>query len=134
MTFGFPAQFSDNRSFSHSQVELSAMVKSALDNLGWQYKVLSEDEFRVDVAMSPLSWGEKLKIMILPGGMLQIESKCAYPLQCFDWGKNKKNVEKLFAEIKQFKGLMAITEEPPAAFNKNGMSPVERVFNEDEPD
>lgn len=45
------------------------------------------------------SWGENITVILTPVGMEQtsvlIRSECALPTQIIDWGKNKKNVEKL---------------------------------------
>ena len=92
MAFGFPAQFSDTRSLDFAQNELSKVVETAFNNLGWQYQIVTDNEFQAKVSLNALSWGEKLTVRLLANGELQAESKCVYPLQCFDWGKNKENV------------------------------------------
>ncbi len=133
MTFGFPARFTESRTFNHQQDELASAVKSALDSLVWRYEILSDTEFRAGVSISSLSWGEKLKVEILQGGVVHVESKCAYPLQCFDWGKNKENVSTFLARVEQMKGrgiVLAAFEETTPAFDEKGHSPVERVLNE----
>lgn len=48
------------------------------------------------------SWGEKLTVHVdqVPDGTLvRIRSSCAFPLQIFDWGKNKENVLKVRAGL-----------------------------------
>lgn len=44
------------------------------------------------------SWGEKIAVHVdeAPGGtIVRIRSQCAFPLQLFDWGKNKANVSRI---------------------------------------
>lgn len=134
MAFGFPAYFIESRVFNQRQDELSAILQSALNNLGWRYKLLSDNEFRANIAISFLSWGETLEIRIFSGGRVQVESKCIYPLQCFDWGKNKENVETFFAQVEKLQWKHSLTtnfEKTPSIINEPGMSPVERIINEE---
>lgn len=44
------------------------------------------------------SWGETITVHVdeAPGGtIVRIRSECAFPLQIFDWGKNKENVSRI---------------------------------------
>lgn len=98
---GFPAKFAESRIFRQREDQLFAAVQSALNNLGWQYQTLPNNEFEAGLSGNLMSWGENLRIEILPNGLVTIESKCVFPLQCFDWGKNKKNVQTFFAELER---------------------------------
>jgi hypothetical protein len=54
------------------------------------------------VGVSIWSWGEKMLITVVPkdgGSFVTVESKSRVPLTLFDWGKNKRNVEKLLAQL-----------------------------------
>ena len=118
MAFGFPAYFTDTRSLGLAETELSAVIETAFSNLDWQYISLLNNEFQASVTINFSSWGEKLKVKILPGGKIQAESKCIYPLQCIDWGKNQENVEKFFAEVEQLKETHS--QLISSAFNEKG--------------
>ena len=62
---------------------------------------------RGDIGVGMMSWGEKVTITVAeaPGGSsVHIHSKCSFPLQLVDYGKNRKNVEKIIAGL-----------QPPAA-------------------
>jgi hypothetical protein len=109
MAFGFPAHFKRSHTYPLPEDELVAVVKSALENLGWSYKVLSDKEFLASVHNSPFTFGEELKARILPGGAIQVESKCVrggmYRMpQIFDFGANRKNVEAFLAQVEQRTG------------------------------
>ena len=44
------------------------------------------------------SWGEKVTVHVdeAPGGaVVRVRSACAFPLQIFDWRKNKENVTRI---------------------------------------
>ncbi len=47
---------------------------------------------RAKAGLSLWSWGEDIEIHI-GEGMARIRSSCSFPLQCVDWGKNRRNVE-----------------------------------------
>jgi hypothetical protein len=107
MAFGFPAHFKRSRTFPLLEDELVAVVKSALENLGWSYKVLSDKEFLASLPFSGWTWGEDIKIRILPDGVIEADSKCITVRlpQVFDFGKNRENVETFFARVEQVTGL-----------------------------
>ena len=109
MAFGFPARFTATRTFHLPQEELFAVVKSALESLGWSYKVLWGREFSAAVHNSPYTFREEFKVKILPDGAIQAESKCVsgglyHMPQIFDFGANKKNVAAFFAQVEQAAG------------------------------
>lgn len=95
MAFGFPARFSERRAFQLRQDELAAAVRAALENLGWSYKALSDEEFLASVPFSGLTWGEEFKVRIHPGGVIEAESECVNGRvpQVFDFGRNRQNVQ-----------------------------------------
>ena len=104
MAFGFPARTTSSRTYQLQQDELAAVVKSALEDLGWSYNVLAGGEFLASVPFSGWTWGEDFKVRILPGGVIEADSKClssGFRLQLFDFGKNRKNVETFFAHVEQ---------------------------------
>ncbi|MCF2570572.1 hypothetical protein [Brevibacterium sp. UCMA 11754] len=48
------------------------------------------------------SWGEKITVQVgqaSDGTFVRIRSACAFPLQIFDWGKNKYNVQQIRAGL-----------------------------------
>lgn len=50
------------------------------------------------------SWHHDFKVRILPGGVVDAESKSAYQEMFIDLGRNKRNVEKFFAQMEQTTG------------------------------
>ncbi len=100
MAFGFPPHFSESRTIWLQPDELRTAVKSALENAGWSYQILSDDEFVARIPMTGWSWGEELTAKISPDGMIQVVSKChGYRPQIIDFGKNRTNVELFFALV-----------------------------------
>jgi hypothetical protein len=104
MAFGFPyPRFAESRTFDLSQEELHAIVESALENLHWPYKLLWGKEFEARIPTTNWSWHHDFKVNILPGGVIQAQSKSAYQEMFFDLGRNKRNVQNFFAQIDQLK-------------------------------
>src|ERR1051325_3656412 len=104
MAFGFPARFTASRTFYLSEDELAAAVKSALEQLGWSYTAPAGGEFVASVPFSGWTWGEEFRVRILPGGVIEAESKCVTVRlpQVFDFGRNRQNVEKFFARVERY--------------------------------
>lgn len=105
MAFGFPARFTESRTFWLAPDELSSVIKSAFETLGWlDYEIRQEGEFYRRLHTSPFTWGEELRVKILSGGTIEVESKCCsggwrgMP-QIFDFGANRRNVETFFAQV-----------------------------------
>src|SRR5260370_32498339 len=100
MAFGFPPRFSESRTIWLQPDELRTAVKSALENAGWSYQILSDDELVARIRMTGWSWGEELTAKSSPDGMIQVVSKChGYRPQIIDFGKNRTNVELFFALV-----------------------------------
>lgn|GEM_PF-1793246 len=54
------------------------------------------------IKLNWLSYGENVTIGVaeVPDGTgVRVRSECSFPLQAFDWGKNKKNVEQILRGI-----------------------------------
>jgi hypothetical protein len=97
MAVGLPAAFEEMRRYNMHFNYLSQVAVNALNALGWRYYALSPYQFSVEIKMSLLSWGEKIGIYIYQDGTVQVRSECSFPVQWFDWGRNKKNVSQFFA-------------------------------------
>lgn len=135
MTFGFPARFARSSSSQLQYDELVGLIKTALNELGWSYEFASRSELRART--SPVRiFGEVLKIEILPDG-IDIESRCGLPTQCFDWGANKRNVQRFIAKLEHAERMYLLVEKPkpqPLSFDEEGRSPVGRMLASHESD
>lgn len=85
--------------------------------------------------MNLWSWGEDILLRVSPEGVVYVESRCATFTQCFDWGKNRENVERFFAQVEhEMKARItsAMHDKPVRVFDEQGQTPIERVFSETE--
>ena len=104
---GFPAHFTETRTFQLAEEEIFAAVKSAFENLGWvAYTFRDGEGFHKWLHNSPFTWGEEFTVKLLPDGSLRAESKSqsggwrSLPM-IFDFGANRQNVEIFFAQIER---------------------------------
>ena len=100
MAFGFPAYHEETIDLEMPRNEIISFLKPIIGSLSWSIIEYTENHMS---AITPTaltaSDGEKIRITILPSGSIQVRSECAIFTQCFDWGKNKKNVHKLLSAI-----------------------------------
>lgn len=113
MAIGFPARYIECRTYHLQRDDLVAGVKSAVQDLekdhGWSYRVSSSEEIHAAVPFGGGTWGEHFKVMILPAGVIKVESRCKIGRlpQVVDFGKNKRNVETFFKLVEQAIGERA---------------------------
>jgi hypothetical protein len=102
MAFGFPAYHTEHYSADAGMsADLNVVARSALKAMSWSIRTESDGQIVASTSVNLRSWAEEVLISFLPDNSISVTSKCSWPTQCFDWGKNKANVEKFMAEIKR---------------------------------
>jgi len=101
MAFGFPAYHTEDIHLRVTDEEIIEVVKKVLQNLSWSIREETSNYILASTSMNLRSWGEKLHINFFSGGLISVTSKCAFPIQCFDWGKNKTNINRFMTELKK---------------------------------
>ena len=105
MTFGFPAYHTENyQAAAVDPSDLHAAVKMALNALGWNISVKRPEtgsgrDISCRTSISMVSWGEKISITFSDDCSVSITSKCVWLTQCFDWGKNRANVDRFWLAL-----------------------------------
>lgn len=99
MAFGFPAYHTESYSPGESGSDLRDAVKEVLTAISWAVKQESSDTIVASSSVNIWSWGEEIIIRFLANNSLSVTSKCAFALQCFDWGKNKRNINRFMTEL-----------------------------------
>jgi hypothetical protein len=94
MAFGFPAYAEAVERYDASGGELLDAVDQALEELGWDADYTGPSSLSARVGVNFLSWGERVSINVRDG-KVRVRSECSLPTQCFDWGKNRQNVDRL---------------------------------------
>ena len=100
MVFGFPAYHEEKIYLEKSRNEIISFLKPIVGSLSWGIIEYTENHIEVISNETLLeSDPQYITITILPSGSIHVRSKCSIFTQCFDWGKNKKNVHKLLSSI-----------------------------------
>lgn len=90
MTFAFPA-FHETRMAGAFDV---AAVEAAMRQLRWSEIRREYGSVIGKVGFNLWSFGETVTATLAPDHVV-LRSTCMLPTQCFDWGKNRRNVEAL---------------------------------------
>jgi hypothetical protein len=89
------ANFHSSFSAADSPVRLEQALSRAAQDLaayqGWRITNQTASAAAFQVGVNWLSWGEAVT-MEIQGQQILIRSRCRFPLQVIDWGKNRKNV------------------------------------------
>jgi hypothetical protein len=70
-------------------------LSERLKEYNWKIDSLTDKSLTLTTGTSFLSWGERIIIEKLSHSMLSITSECKLVTQIVDWGKNKRNVERI---------------------------------------
>jgi uncharacterized protein DUF2510 len=93
------------RAFQGSYESVFNAVATAAQANGWTISAAdpSAGSLLVSAGMSMLSWGEYGEIRVAPAepGVVMVGVKFKLKFGLVDWGKTKKNVDRLFASIDQ---------------------------------
>ncbi|QJW97770.1 hypothetical protein [Frigoriglobus tundricola] len=92
MAFGFPAFHTERYTLWEAHLDAHELAVEAILALRWTITDESDDTIRASTGISLWSWGERVTVRFRTGKTLIITSRCAIPTQCFDWGKNRSNV------------------------------------------
>jgi hypothetical protein len=92
VAFGFPAYADDEERYAVPVGELLDAVALAMEELGWAFEQTAPATLSARVSTSLWSWGERVTVRVARDGTVAIRSACRLVTQCFDWGKNRRNV------------------------------------------
>jgi hypothetical protein len=101
------AKYDDRQQFSQPVAEIQSAVREAFHSLGAKNIDWSSDGLQATArtGISWWSWGERMSVLIGPSGDVRVRSRCAFPMQVVDWGKNEENCRVLLGEMSR--ALMA---------------------------
>ncbi len=97
MSFGLPAKFT--KEINKSEHADFRDVVESLDVLPFEVERMDDDKVVLKAGWSVWSWGEIIKIDFSDDKTITISSRCVFPLQLIDYGKNREDVERLFLKL-----------------------------------
>jgi len=97
MSFGFPAYYQQKSSCLQTREKAFAEIKAVAASLGWRLTSETEDTLGFRVGINFWSWGENIKVAF-HGKEVSVRSECRI-YQCFDWGKNRANCQKIIQAL-----------------------------------
>jgi hypothetical protein len=95
MAFGFPAYHEEHVRLPQPITQewvAFACYRAGMRPPGWPIQEARGWTWRTGSSMSLASWGEDISITVTSETSILVRSQCILPTQCFDWGRNKKNV------------------------------------------
>ena len=98
MAFGFPAYHIEHYQPRQPHT-LQNTLQKAINMMGWEVVGGNQEFIYIKSSITLWSWGEKIQIRYLPNQNIEIKSECTLPTQCFDWGKNQKNVQQFLSKL-----------------------------------
>lgn len=109
MAFGFaPKYMLDYQIEGLEQEHFLVVALEAAASLSWNVSQVNENGFTAYTNFSMSSWSEEITVK-MEHGIANIKSECTGN-QLIDWGKNKKNVNNLIAEIEIVKAQLSPEE------------------------
>ena len=103
------AKFQQTQRFQLNKETLFNNCKMALISAGCTLKFdsLPSGIITGKFGANLFSWGEEVTVTITDNGDVTIKSACVLPTQIIDWGRNKKNVIKIFSLLAVMNGRPA---------------------------
>lgn len=104
MAFGFPPKQTVEYGLSETTpISFIAIATEAVKQIGWNLGDIHENSLTAYTGISMSSYGERI-LIIIDNGIAHIESSCTSS-QILDWGKNKRNINRLFSTMDEIKVL-----------------------------
>jgi hypothetical protein len=130
MAFGFPASSKWSQDLGTDPTLLGRFVEHAFDKLKWNYR--RQHDTGALVARLPanmLSWGETVTVKVSDAGTVEVESRCTWPMQIFDWERNASNVNRFHAALLHVIRNSDLDKKLPSrSVDPDGTTPLERVI------
>lgn len=131
MAFGFPASSSRTHHLDVDPIIMRQLVRDAFAKLDWSFEIVDRETVVARIPMNMFTYGERVTVSVDDDGKLTAKSKCLWPMQLFDWGKNKQNINELFrCLISSIRNSELNPQERPSAFDEHGISPLERALRD----
>jgi hypothetical protein len=135
MAIGFPASSSWSRTFNVDATLLRQLVRRAIERLEWSFESTGTGTFIARIPANMNSWGEIVTVTVDDAGTVDAESRCAWPAQIFDWGKNRSNLNEFHAALlRAIRNSELDPASPSRSDDDDGATPLERAIRSSDTD
>lgn len=101
--YNFTSQFTTEKKITEKK-DIAPLIARALKEGKFTHIHQAGNMFYAHASTSMSSWSEIIKVSykLKPdGNVIEFTSKCAVPIQIFDWGKNRRNAKRFFAHLEK---------------------------------
>lgn len=99
--------FTESRFINYRGSDLKSKIVQSMRESCFQFVKTNDNgrNFRAMALPSLSSWSEVVSVVInqnTNGVEIIFKSRCAFPIQVYAWGKNKRNAEKFFRNLNKY--------------------------------
>jgi hypothetical protein len=100
--FGFPpSATAEVRLPELSRDEIIRVAERILDDLGWHISSVEEDRISVRTGTGIWFFGDQMTVDVTQRGTVTVHSRCIWPTQLIDFGRNDQNVERFLERLER---------------------------------
>ncbi len=129
MAIGFPASYKTQVDLDGPRQRGREAAIYSFEILGWRYEMVNLDLYRAKIPINLMTWGETITVDFSVPDVVIVESKCTFPMQIIDWGRNRRNVNEFLSHFSS-----KLTRDAKLArndlgyFDTDGKTPVQRAL------
>jgi hypothetical protein len=100
--FGFPPTATAKVRFpEHAPEDIIRLAERILDDLGWHINSVEEDRISVRTGSGIWIFGDQMTVDVSQRGTVTVHSRCIWPTQIIDFGRNDQNVERFLERLER---------------------------------
>jgi hypothetical protein len=102
-----PSATAEARFPEHERADIMRVAERILDDLGWHITDVEEDYISVRTGSGIWFFGDRMTVEVSRRGTVMVHSRCIWPTQIIDFGRNDANVERFLDRLERKLGRRA---------------------------
>jgi hypothetical protein len=99
---GFPPSATGELRFPELRPdEIIRVSERILDDLGWHITLVDDEGIEVRTGTGIWFFGDRMTVDVSRGGVVTVHSRCIWPTQIIDFGRNDRNVERFLDRLER---------------------------------
>jgi hypothetical protein len=100
--FGLPPSATAEARFpDHERADIIRIAERILDDLGWHINFVDEDRISARTGSGIWIFGDAMTVDVSRRGTVTVHSRCIWPTQIIDFGRNDANVERFLDRLER---------------------------------